>query len=180
MFRSRLSRLFGGLLLGLAGSLCAATTAAANQGFSALALRGVAAVTVSVEGVRRDYARYGLTADELQARLTSRLAAAGIEVISETAANTDPRASQLRALVTAYEGSYSLISYRVAIELQRKLPLDASGQSFVAQTVWSQGRGGILNPSDLTRIYGYADELLDHFVADYGTQNGSTTTGARR
>ncbi len=167
----RHSRRVIALLAWLVSWSCLTQVVAQDQSFGAQALRGVTAITVTVEGVDRNYSRYGLTADELKTRMESQLTAAGLRVINVNDAASDPQASQLLAHVTAYEGSYSLISYRIGIELKRKLPLDASGQNYIAQSVWSDGRSGILNPSDLPRLYGFATELLQHFIAAYGTSN---------
>lgn len=163
-----------GAVLGLLVLLASAGVQAADN-FGANALRGVSAIAVSAEGVARDYARYGLTAQELAERVAAQLAAAGLPVIATGATTDNPRASDLRVLVTAYEASYALVSYRIALELQRRLPLDDSGQSYVLQRVWSQGRSGLLNPSDLKRLYDDAAELGRHFIADFGAHNAGAS-----
>jgi hypothetical protein len=159
------------LLLLSALFLLTPAQAAAADNFSTQALRGVDRILIAVDGISPNFARYGLTATEMEARIATRLGATGIAVVAKTDAEADPAASQLRVALTAHENLYGLFSYRVAVEIQRKVPLDREGSSYVAQTVWSAGHSGLLNPSDLNRIYGSVDQLLDQLINAHGAQN---------
>lgn len=144
--------------------------------FDAGTLRGVQRVQVTVDGIPRDFERYGLTARQVRRNAEDRLNAYGIEVIDAATALSDKSASQITIRLHANHDTYANYSYRVALLLKRKLPLDASGQSFVSKVVWSQGRSGLLNPSDLPRIYGDVDLILDQFITDHGSDNPGAQT----
>ncbi|MCB1749415.1 MAG: hypothetical protein H6977_14360 [Gammaproteobacteria bacterium] len=153
--------------------LCVTLTSATHAAdtFSANALAGVGRVQVEVEGVANDFARYGLTPDELRRRVEARLAAYGLPVVDAAGARSHADAAQLLVKLTTNRDQYSMYFYAISLRLKRKVPLDASGTSFAAQEVWSEGQHGILNPSDLKAIYGYVDTLLDAFITAHGRDN---------
>ncbi len=161
----------------LAGTamLLAGACFAADPGFSAGALRGVARVEVHVEGVPDDFARYGLQAAELRQRVRDRLTGVGLTVLEDAAA-ADDDASRLTVRLHTNQDPYGLYSYSLALRLARKLPLPAGSGAFISDTVWSQGRNGVINPTDLRRMYGYVDELLDAFLAAHGRDNTAVST----
>ena len=90
----------------LALALCLQVPARADD-YSANALRGLDRLTVAVEGVSPNFARYGLPADELARRVEARLAAAGIAVVSGAAALTDDTVGQLQIELHTVENFYA-------------------------------------------------------------------------
>ena len=154
--------------VGLVASMAAAVGA---DGLSTDALRGLDRMSVTVDGIAPTFARYGLTAAELRDQVVQRLAASGIEVVDAAAAHNDAAAGELRIKLTTVESSYAFYSYAIAAEARRKVPLAPAGSGYVVQTVWSRSQNGVLNPSDLKKVYGYVDGLLDTFIAERGTHN---------
>lgn len=170
----------GPLLLALFALLFVVGARAGENAFTAHALRGVQRVTIAVEGIPTDGPRYGLTAAELEERAAAQLSAAGLEVIDTATAVREPGASQLRLRLTANLNPYAIYHYALSVRLERKLPLDPSGTSFIAETVWSEGQSGVLNPSDLPRLYAVAAGLTATFLAAHGQQNvGNAAFGAQ-
>jgi hypothetical protein len=162
------------LLLGALSVLPAMVGAA--DGFSANTLAGVGRVQVDVEGIPADFSRYGLTAEEMRQRVEARLVAYGLAVVDAAGARSHADAAQLLVKLDTNRDQYSMYFYAVSLRLKRKVPLDTSGTSWAASEVWSEGQHGILNPSDLKRVYGYVDGLVDTFLAAYGRDNA----GGRR
>jgi hypothetical protein len=160
----RLRCLAAGLVLVIAAGVEAGS-------FSGAALRGVDRVTVAVVGIPAKFERYGLTAGELRKQTEDRLSAHGIEILSEAAALKDKQAGQIQIKLYTNEDSFAFYSYKISVQFQRKLPLDPDGESFVAETVWSDGRNGVINPSDLKNVYGYVGEILEKFTIEHGRQN---------
>lgn len=149
-----------------------AALAAANDPDAHHALRGIGDVAIAIDGVPAEFARYGLTADGLREAAARRLAAHGVAVVGGAgAAPADAGDGQLTITLHTNRGAYAFLSYSVSLALARRLPIGAEGDAFVRHTVWSQGRHGVINPSDLPRIEGFVETLLDAFVADLGRDN---------
>ena len=148
-----------------------ATVGAADVPFENQALRGVAEVTIAIEGIEADFERYGLTASELRERVEARLRDYGLPVIDAATAREKPGAAQLLVRVRTNRDQYMMYFYAVSVRLMRKVPLDTTGTSFTAGEVWSEGQHGILNPSDLKSIYGYVDTLLGQFIGAHARDN---------
>ena len=146
------------------------TSASHAQQFADHALRGMRRINVAVEGVNADFARYGLSADEMRRHVEEKLTAAGLEAADDASAQSDAAVGQLRVKLTAVESSYGFYSYAVALQARRKIPLSAEG-GFVSQQVWTNGQSGISNPSELRKIYGVVDELLAGFISTHGSDN---------
>lgn len=160
------------LLTTLLLALALAPLVGADQSFSAHALRGVTRVAVTVEGVPADAGRYGLTALGVEQQIAARLTAAGLEVLPARQAASDRTAGLLQVKLTANLNFYSYYHYALSFRLQRKVPLDAEGASFIGETVWSRGQSGVLNPSDLARLYEVAGVLTEAFIAAQDADNG--------
>ncbi|MGE0483418.1 MAG: hypothetical protein AB7Q81_04720 [Gammaproteobacteria bacterium] len=159
--------------------LVTVVTARAADEFSANALAGIGRVQVAVEGIADEFARYGLTTEEMRQRVEARLAAYGLPVVDATTARTQPDAAQLLVKLTTNRDQYSMYFYAVSLRLKRKVPLDATGSSYASSEVWSEGQHGILNPSDLKAVYGYVDTLLDAFVNAHGRDNAGRPLAAQ-
>ena len=156
----------------LATCIVAMLAVGAHAGtFSAKVLLGVDRLYVAVDGIPAKFERNGLTAGELRKRTEDRLSAYGIEIVSEAVAVKDNQAAQLLIKLNANEDASALVFYRVSVQLKRKLPLDATGQSFISETVWSDGRSGVIDPFNLGNVYGYVGEILEKFIAAHGRHN---------
>lgn len=160
----RFKRIAMGLLLTLASY-------AHGVEFTGNVLRGVDRLHVEIEGIAGKLERYGLTAAQLRQQTERRLAAYGIEIIDRTTALKDETAGQLRIKLNANEDAHAFFFYGISVQLRRKLPFDDSGSSFTSETVWSKGRNGVINPSDLKDVYGYVNEILGQFIEEHDRQN---------
>jgi hypothetical protein len=139
--------------------------------FAGNVLRGVERLHVVVEGVPSKFKRYGLNVEQLRRQTEHRLSAYGIEVLSQDAAFKDMSAGQLHIQLNANENAYAFYFYGISVKLKRKLPLGPDGESFTSETVWSAGRSGVINPSDLKNVYGFVDEILGQFIQEHDRQN---------
>ncbi len=142
--------------------------------FSFQTLRGVKTVAVHVRGVDPDFRSLGFEAVSLQAAIETRLRAAGIEVIDTAQAVARADAALLEVAFTVHDhtGDYfNNYPYAVSVKLKQKIALPGGGGSFVGETVWSDGRSGLEQPSHIARLGDYALALLEHFIADLQAQN---------
>jgi hypothetical protein len=161
---------FAAYVLMICGGLCLHTAATAGE-HGTNALRGVSRVHVTVVGVDENFARYGLTAPELRRRVEQRLTTAGLGVTDDASAAGDAAVGELRVKLTAIESSYAFYSYALAVQCRRNVTFGPD--SFVPHEVWSRARNGVINPSNLQDIYGYADGLVSAFLLDHGVDNGA-------
>lgn len=174
MYPTNAIRAWPACVLALIIALSHSVTYADSGNFSDSALRGVKRLQVRVEGIPAQFERYGLTASELQTNTEKRLAAYGLQVLDATTALADKTASQFFIKLYANQDTYSNYSCRVAVTVKRKLPLDPQGNAFVSEPVWSNSQNGLLNPSDLTRVYGYVDTIVSQFITDHGLHNSNS------
>ncbi|MCC7411235.1 MAG: hypothetical protein IT495_06350 [Gammaproteobacteria bacterium] len=139
-------------------------------------LQGVRAVTVRVDGVHPDFARYGVVGDALRLRVEERLRAAGIVVVDAGNAETARSTPVLAIDFTVHDHTndyFNHYPYLVSLKLKQKVPLPNAADAFIAATVWSDGRSGIEAPLRLSRLNDYVLTLVDHFIADLNAQNRS-------
>lgn len=162
------------LLALLALTLLGAAPGAAAEAFPGAALRGIERVHVDVTGVHPDFERYGLTAAELREKAAAQLAAAGLRVVgpSDDAGEGDAR---VLIRLNANRDQYAFYFYGVSVQIHR--PLALGGGAHTAQAVWSDGRHGVINPSDWRRVYGYVETLVADFLDEHGRQNAGRTLG---
>ena len=159
-------------------SLALSFTAVAADPTAGAALRGISKVTVTVDGVTSNFERYGLEASEVAANARARLTAHGITVVDSELAANDASASQVAIQLKTNTDPYGLYSYGLSVKLKRRVTLEGAEGAFVSHTVWSEGQNGVLNPSDLPRIYGYVATLLDAFIRDYNRYNSQALNAA--
>jgi|GEM_PF-3334828 hypothetical protein len=151
--------------------MCATNLIADDNSFQAGALRGVTRVTIKVEGIAAKFERYGLTEAKVTQQLNTRLTDYGLDIVDLNTASSDPGSSQLLIKLYANQDSFAFYSYSLSVKLNRKIPLSADGTAFVSQTVWSKGQSGVLNPSDLPRLYDSLDTLVSHLLNEHGRDN---------
>ncbi|MEX2479261.1 MAG: hypothetical protein WD928_00225 [Gammaproteobacteria bacterium] len=149
------------------------STAAAADALSVNALAGIEGVQVAVVGIHPDFARYGLDADEMRRRVEARLADYGLTVEASAADTTDRKIGRLEVRLITNKDQFAFYHYAVSVKLERRIPLDEQNHAYGVQSAWSEGRHGILNPSDLGTIYGYVDELLGQFITAHDKDNAA-------
>ena len=164
------------LVLLVAALILSNIVQAATDSFSVNALAGIARVEIAVTGIHRDFARYGLDGDELRRRVAARLAAYGLPVVPAPVVGTDAQAGQLAIKLVTNKVQYAFYHYAVSVTLNRRVRVDPGNQAYVALAAWSEGRHGILNPSDLNAVYDYVDALLSRFIAAHGNDNAAPPT----
>ena len=149
-------------------------TVVADTGF--MALNGVNAVTIEVNGVRRDFEAFGLTNETILANTTDQLRESGIVVVGDGANVMDPATATMRIKIRSNENQYRFYHYGVSIELQRKIPLNNEAGGYLSGTAWKQGRTGIVMPTELRKLQNVIGELLTEFAHDYHAQNGAAVS----
>lgn len=162
--------------LALLAGLVAPLLALAAE-FPGPVLRGIERLHVEVVGIHPDFDRYGLTEDEMHAKAAAVLAANGLPVVSAAEAAADDGAARLRIKLNANEDQYAFYFYGVSVQVDRKVSL--TGGAETAQTVWSKGQHGVINPSDWRRVYGYVETIVGEFLAEHGRHNGAAFAASR-
>ena len=139
--------------------------------FSYMTLNGVRAAAVEVYGVEPEFARYGLTPQPLRAAVEAQLRQAGIEVLSYDEAVRQPHAALVQLKLRTNQSEYQFYFYNFALEVREKIPLDNAAGGFISALIWSDARQGSVQPTDMPRLAGVADELVAGFVREHQTQN---------
>jgi hypothetical protein len=160
----------GTIFLILLCLLNAPSTYAADDTFSGMTLRGLSKIHVVVDGIHRDFEKYGLKASTLKAQIETELSNHGILVTDEQALLNDPQVARLRIKVNANENQYRFYHYGIRLELAQKIPMNNSGGYF-AETTWTSGQTGVIMPMDLSRLNTFADDLVTIFLKEFHAQN---------
>lgn len=143
-----------------------------------MTLNGVSQVAVAVEGVRDDFSRYGLKADEIRDRTAAVLREHGIKVVDPETISRDPTATLLRIDLNANENLYRFFLYGLSIEIVQKIPLNNAAGGYVSQIVWQKGQTGMVMPTDMRKLNTIVSELLVKFLDDYHAQNPQRLSGS--
>ena len=137
-------------------------------------LRGINAVIVDVDppatSLRIELENQGVSTAELQERITERLQAAGINVISDEAALSDPQAALLKLRIHLTVGYGAVYSWGLNLSLNQGMPLAREGSYYPVRT-WSTGKFGGTQQTNLRVINDYSMELLEVFIEDHHGQN---------
>ena len=151
-------------------SLAWLSAAADNDNFGGMTLRGLTKVAVSVDGIHRDFEKYGLTASTLKSQIETTLDNHGITVSDKQSLLNDPEVARLRIKINANENQYRFYHYGIRLELAQKIPMNENG-GYIAETTWTSGQTGVIMPMDLRRLGIYADDLVSMFLKDFHLQN---------
>ena len=160
------------LILLVSAFLClsSAVSADTNAELSALTLRGLTKVYVEVDGIHRDFDKFGLNAEQLKSQIETTLNANGLVVTSQQALLNDANVARLRIKINANENQYRFYHYGVKLELAQKIPTNKNG-GYIAETTWTNGQTGVIMPMELRRLGVYAKELVGVFLKDFHSQN---------
>ena len=150
--------------------LCLTSVYASENALGSMTLRGLTKVSVAVDGIHRDFAKYGLKASVLKSQIEATLNNHGLIVSDEASLLNDPKVARLRIKINANENQYRFYHYGVKLELAQKIPLNEDG-GYIAETTWTSGQTGVIMPMDLRRLGTYADDLVDIFLKDFHAQN---------
>ena len=158
------------ILLLLLSLSCLTAAYAQSDAFGGMTLRGLSKVTVTVDGIHRDFEKYGLRASTLKSQIETTLADHGIAVSDHESLLNDPKVARLRIKINANENQYRFYHYGIRLELAQKIPMNENG-GYIAETTWTSGQTGVIMPMDLRRLGTYADDLVAMFLKDFHSQN---------
>lgn len=146
------------------------TALASENALDTMTLRGLTKVYVTVDGIHRDFEKYGLKAATLKAEIETTLNKHGLIVSDSASLLNDPKVARLRIKINANENQYRFYHYGIKLELAQKIPMNQNG-GYIAETTWTSGQTGVIMPMDLRRLGTYADDLVAIFLKDYRAQN---------
>ena len=142
--------------------------------FSYMTLNGITHLAVVLDGITTDLTSFGVRGEKLEAALKTRLAGAGIAVISPAEAVTEPRAALLEARLVANKDPHGFYYYGMKLNLRQKIPLGNPAGGYVSQIVWSDGESGMMQFNEHFRLENALEQLLDNFIRDFKAQNSAT------
>lgn len=137
-------------------------------------LKGINTVTVDVAppitSLNDELVNQGVSATELETRITERLQAAGINVISSEQALSEPGAALLKLRIHMTIGWGTVYSWGLNLSLNQNASLDRPGAHYPVRT-WSTGQFGGTQQTNLRIINDYSMQLVDEFIAAHHAQN---------
>lgn len=131
-------------------------------------LRGIEAVAVTVDEVRQEYGRYGLSTNGLKLELEQQLQAAGLQVIDANAMKDTPNSALLKLRLRINENGY-YYSYGMNLSLWRKLAME--NNAFTTVRTWSDSQVGAIQTGEFRRLEGVLDKLAQSFIQTHNQQN---------
>jgi hypothetical protein len=146
--------------------------------FSFMTLNGLLSLAIQVDGVPRDFERYGLAAETISQQTATALRDNGIKVLKFDAAKKEPQAGLMKIKLTAHENQYRFYNYGVSIEVKQKIPLNNPAGGFISGTVWKKGSTGVVLPTELRKMNSIIGELVAQFLSDHRAQNRSRVSAA--
>lgn len=170
MYRQYIFRMMilTGLLMLLSIGSFAYDSNSSDQFSSPNPLLGVQAVAVTVDEVRQEYGRYGLTTDGLKADLEQQLQTAGLQIIDASALSDTQNSALLKLRLRINENGY-YYSYGMNLSLWRKLALE--NNAFTTIKMWSDSQVGAIQTGEFRRLDGVLDKLAESFIQTHRQQN---------
>jgi hypothetical protein len=125
--------------------------------------RGVDTLGVEINGIERDYKRYGLDKAKLAKHIAQQLEEAGFNLIPAEEARSSPAAALLQVnldLVYSYLG----YSYAISVKLVQKIKVTDPQGELIPVITWSTGRSGFIRAPDLSDLYDYMTTAVEQFI----------------
>lgn len=144
-----------------------------------MTLNGIQSLVVELEGMHRDFARFGLTEEAILATTVGALRDSGIDVVDSSAMQTDPGTALLRIKISANENQYRFYFYGISLELKQKIPLNNPAGGYITGTIWKEGQTGIVMPTELRKLNDVIALVLAEFIKDYRSQNPQQVSDIR-
>jgi hypothetical protein len=145
-----------------------------NQFFANTSLNSIKTIAINIDPPVGNYygelGKYGVSTTVLEEKMSQRLRAAGINVVSFNEALEDPEAALLDLRVRLVLPDYSYYSYNLHLSLKQKVPLPGKNAFYSVKT-WSDSIIGALEQSRLVVLNDYSMQLVDNFITAYQTQN---------
>jgi hypothetical protein len=155
-----------------AGLLVAMTSAAVPVSYTQGALGATDALMLVIDGVDEELAAQGLSRMKMERDISSRLLAAGVQVVPESGLAAGANTGVLTLRIRLERAPYYFFMYNIKLTLNSKLPMNPDGSAFTTVPTWSDGWGGSIQPTDVGQIQGYAEELVTRFLAQRAGERG--------
>jgi hypothetical protein len=138
-------------------------------------ISGLPGVNVTVEEIQPNIQKYaqkvGLTSEQIQRAIESRLKAAGIRIYSWNDWLKTPGKPSLYVNVNTHEYEKYWYAYDVSLELKQMVSLEINPSTKTLAATWSQNMTGIANIGTLDSIRNDVMRLTDRFIDAYKSVN---------
>jgi hypothetical protein len=155
----------------MGGSVAIAVDSAATRE----TLRGLPGVYVIVEEMQPNIQKYavkpGLTREQLQKDIESRLKERGIKALSRDEWTKTPGKPVLYLSVNTHETEKYQYAYDIKMELQQVVKMEANPKINALAATWSMNMTGMANIGTLNIIKGDVEVLLGRFQQAYWAVN---------
>lgn len=150
------------------------STIFAINGKSNLAtLRGLSGVGVLVEKLPTEVEQEGLTKNQLQIEIESKLRAAGIRVLTkeESLRTLGEPYLYININVNTAKTESDIYPYTIDVMLIQKVSLLRNPEQTTYAVTWSTGGIGSIGKQTLSQLHGSIGEVVDVFIKAYLTAN---------
>ncbi len=148
----------------------------ARTDFELESLHGLSGIYVIVQKLNPDMIKDGLTVDMLKSEVNNKLSAAGIKVLSKS----DSLSSKDGILVislSSVKSKTGLHACSVDAELIQVTTLARNPDKPCPATTWASGIVAVVSPENVTHLRETVGEVVDDFVHDYQSANGTSGAG---
>jgi len=140
-------------------------------------LKGLKTIAVNVDPPRgEEYKKMtldGVSTEQLQEKISTRLRDAGFKVISVSESLSDPEAVLLDLRVRVDFPWSAFYAYDLQLSINQKFPLPQSENSYYSVRTWSDRQVGaiqLVGPG-LNYLYDYSMQLVENFIKAHQAQN---------
>jgi len=134
-------------------------------------LKGLTAVSVTVDPIDPDIEREGLSRNQIQKEVEVRLKTGGIKVLAPAESPATPGQPRLYISVNAMKGSTSIYSYSIEISLQQRVTLERDPQVSVMGSTWTTGSVGFVGAAKIGGIIVKITDLVGDFLEAWRSAN---------
>ena len=155
------------------GSLVAIRPTAAAVNHTEGVLGVTDALTLVIDGLDEEMAAHGLSRIKVEQEISSRLLAAGVQVVPEGDLAATKNAGVLTLRIRLMRAPYFFFLYNINLTLRSKLPVNPDANAFTTVETWSDGWVGAMQPTDVGQLQGFAEELLARFLEQRAAERGN-------
>ena len=155
-----------------AGLLASTPSAAVPLTYTHGALGATDALMLVIDGVDEEMAAQGLSRTKVEQAITSRLLAAGMQVVPESELAAAKNAGVLTLRIRLNRAPYYFFLYNINLTLSSKLLVNPDANAFTTIPTWSDGWVGAMQPTEVGHLQGFAEELLARFLAQRTAERG--------
>ncbi len=137
---------------------------------SADVMAGIEGVYLVLEPFSADFAGWKRGPQQVAEQVRTRLAAAGIPLLSKSEYEARANAAALVLALHANANSYGFYSYAWKIVVSDKERLNGAS-NWLARPLWSTGENGVLVPGNFVTFDANLDKTLDRFINAYAARN---------